>query len=54
MSDFINTVEVVDDETLVAGIIEDTVTEFKDDTITALRTRVFYNNTALTLSLIHI
>lgn len=47
MAKFINTVDVIGDDLLTAQIIDRTVTEYKDDAVTGIGNRAFYNCTAL-------
>lgn len=41
MADFINTVDVIGDEALVDGIIDRTITEFKDNSVKTIGSRAF-------------
>lgn len=47
MSDFINTIDALGDDAVFDSIIQKTVTEFKDDTITKVGKYAFYKCTAL-------
>lgn len=42
MADFINTIDVLGDDAVVDSIIDRTITEFKDDTITSIGYSAFY------------
>lgn len=48
MADFINTIDVLGDDTVIDSIIERNITEFKDDTVTTVGQRAFCNCTSLT------
>lgn len=48
MADFINTIDVLGDEAVVDSIIDRSITEFKDDTVTKVGAYAFYKCTALT------
>lgn len=48
MSEFINTVDVLGDNAVVDGIIERTITEFKDDQITSIKSCAFKGCSDLT------
>lgn len=48
MSDFVNTVDVIGDEELIDQIIQRTVTEFKDDTVTYVGNNAFRGCASLT------
>lgn len=47
MADFINTIDVLGDDAVMDGIINRTITEFKDDKVTKLGGSSFYGCTAL-------
>lgn len=47
MSGFINTIDVLGDDVVIDSIIDRTITEFKDDTLTSVGKYAFYNCTAL-------
>ena len=47
MADFINTIEVLGDDAVVDSIIDGTITEFKDDSVTVVGRAAFSNCTAL-------
>ena len=47
MSDFINTIDVLGDDAVIDSIIDKTITEFKDDTLTAIGDYAFYKCTGL-------
>lgn len=49
MADFINTLDVLGDETVMSSIIDRSITEFKDDTVTSVGQYAFYNCTALSI-----
>lgn len=49
MSDFINTIEILGDEVTMDAIIEGTITEFKDNTLTEIGPYAFSGCTALTI-----
>lgn len=43
MADFVNTIDILGDDAVVDSIIDRSITEFKDDTLTTIETRAFYN-----------
>ena len=43
MADFVNTIDVLGDDAVVDGIIQRTITEFKDNRITAVKDYAFYH-----------
>ena len=49
MADFVNTIDVLGDDTVIDSIIERTITEFKDDTVTTVGQSAFRECTELAL-----
>ena len=47
MADFINTIDVLGDDAVIDSIINRTIPEYKDDTVTKVGQYAFYNCTAL-------
>lgn len=47
MAEFINTIDVLGDDAVIDSIIDRTITEFKDNSVTTLGSHAFYGCTAL-------